>query len=183
MGCLNVNTYLTQNPEVAKRVSGVIWSAPFFGMHEKYGMGNPVRKTMVKFLAMVLEEFVLSASLSVNMNSRNKRYMREVINSNKNFPMCSFGLIASCLRHFDNIQASAKSVTYPYLMVLGDKDAVVSNKASKEWHAKTSSKVKSMRLMAGAYHELGKEPNNAVLFEASLQFLGDRIVGKAPAGA
>ena len=32
----------------------------------------------------------------------------------------------------------------------------------------------------GAYHELTKEPNNHVLFEASLTFMGERLVGKAP---
>uniref|UniRef100_A0A7S3ML42 Uncharacterized protein n=1 Tax=Favella ehrenbergii TaxID=182087 RepID=A0A7S3ML42_9SPIT len=37
-----------------------------------------------------------------------------------------------------------------------------------------------MRLMAEAYHELSKEPNNHVLFEASLKFMGERLIGKAP---
>ena len=34
--------------------------------------------------------------------------------------------------------------------------------------------------MAGAFHELSKESNNNVLFEASLKFMGERIVGKTP---
>ena len=53
---------------------------------------------------------------------------------------------------------------------------IVGNLAAKAWHAQTSSKIKTLRLMAGAYHELTKEPNNNVLFEASLKFMGDRLV-------
>ena len=34
--------------------------------------------------------------------------------------------------------------------------------------------------MAGAFHELSKEPNSHVLFEASLKFMGERLIGKAP---
>ena len=61
-------------------------------------------------------------------------------------------------------------------MVLGEKDVFVNNVSAKDWHAKTASKIKTLRLMAGAYHELTKEPNNNVLFEASLKFMGDRLV-------
>ena len=53
-------------------------------------------------------------------------------------------------------------------MVLAENEKIVSNQAAKAWHAQTSSKIKQLRLVAGAYHELAKEPNNNVLFEASL---------------
>ena len=52
--------------------------------------------------------------------------------------------------------------------MLGEKDTTVNNKKTKEWYAKTASKIKGMRLMAGSYHELSKEPNNNVLVEQSL---------------
>ena len=34
MGGLTVNSYLSFNPEIAKRLAGVIYSAPFFGSPE-----------------------------------------------------------------------------------------------------------------------------------------------------
>ena len=63
---------------------------------------------------------------------------------------------------------------------MADKDIIVNNKESRAWHAKTTSKIKQLRLMAGSYHELSKEPNNEILFEASLKFMGERLTGKAP---
>ena len=32
MGCLALNSYLTLNREIASRLAGVIWSAPFWGL-------------------------------------------------------------------------------------------------------------------------------------------------------
>ena len=60
-------------------------------------------------------------------------------------------------------------------MVLAEKDLVVSNKASRAWNDKTKSKIKTLKLMPGAYHELTKEINNHFIFEASLKFMGDRL--------
>ena len=36
--------------------------------------------------------------------------------------------------------------------------------------------------MAGSYHELSKEPNNHVLFEESLKFMGERLGPAKPFG-
>ena len=80
----------------------------------------------------------------------------------------------------DLIHAKAKNVTHPYLLVLGEKDLIVNNRISREWHSKTQSKVKQIKLMIGAYHELSKEPNNGTFFESSLRFMGERLIGKAP---
>ena len=88
--------------------------------------------------------------------------------------------MVSVIRMQELVMAKAKTIAYPYLMILGEKDVIVNNKVNRDWHAKTQSKVKKLRLMVGAYHELTKEPNNATLFDASLSFMGERLVGKAP---
>ena len=55
-------------------------------------------------------------------------------------------------------------------MLLGEKDTIVDNTQAREWHAKTNSKIKELKLIAGSYHELSKEPNNHVMFEMILKF-------------
>ena len=123
---------------------------------------------------------MLTGGLPLHKVCRNKQYMRLALTSTKATPLCSLGLQTSFLRSFDRVHAQAKSFTTPYLLVLAEKDIIVNNKETKKWHANTSSKIKQLRLMAGSFHELSKEPNNAVLFEASLKFMGERLVGKAP---
>ena len=71
--------------------------------------------------------------------------------------------------------ANARKVTYPYLLVLGEKDEIVNNKVNRIWHSKTASKDKNIKLMVGAYHELSKEPNNHFLFEQVLRFMTERV--------
>ena len=66
-------------------------------------------------------------------------------------------------------------------MFLADKEVLVNNRGNKEWHAKTSSKIKTFRLMANCYHELTKEPDNHKMFDACLKFMGDRLVGQTSA--
>ena len=96
--------------------------------------------------------------------------------------MLSFGWIANIIWWHREIQWYAHKIQYPYLMVLAGNDVVVQNRGSKQWHAKTSSRVKQMKMMAESYHELTKEPNNNELFEHCFKFMGDRLTGKgAPA--
>ena len=64
-------------------------------------------------------------------------------------------------------------------MVLAEKDHVVNNKASRAWRDKTRSKIKTLKLIPGAYHELAKEPNNDALFESALRFMGERLSSSA----
>lgn len=47
---------------------------------------------------------------------------------------------------------------------------VVDNTAARNWHGATTSKTKEIKLMAGSFHELSKEPNNGVMFETVLKF-------------
>lgn len=81
------------------------------------------------------------------------------------------------IRGVDHVQRNAKKVKYPYKLVLAEKDAIVNNRLTREWHGKTSSKIKSMRLMPGAFHELAKDQKSDILFEECLKFMGERLTG------
>jgi esterase/lipase len=56
-------------------------------------------------------------------------------------------------------------------MILGERDTLVDNNAARHWHNKTLSDEKEIKLMAGSFHELSKEPNNSVLFETIFKFI------------
>jgi hypothetical protein len=86
---------------------------------------------------------------------------------------------ASFVRNCDSIIKNARNVTYPYLLILGEKDVIVDNLASRDWHSKTTSEKKELKLMAGAFHELSKEPNNVTFIESILQFM-HKQTGAAP---
>ena len=113
MGGMIINTYLDQNPEIAERVAGVIYSAPFFGIPEHLGM-DPIRMQVIKFLSLHLEEFALSAGLSIHTNCRNKAYMRTAIQGMKAVPFISLGLMTSFFEALKSIESGASKVKYPY---------------------------------------------------------------------
>ena len=90
-------------------------------------------------------------------------------------PLLTSSLKASLNRNINRSQRFARDVTYPYLVLLGEKDTIIDNKAVREWHGKTASQVKDLKLIAGSYHELFKEPNNSVMFELVLKFINKRL--------
>jgi len=77
MGGLTVNTFLGLNPQIADKLAGVIFSAPFFGIATK--KINPVEKLVISGIAKVMDELVMISSLPMHKICRNKQYMRQVI--------------------------------------------------------------------------------------------------------
>jgi hypothetical protein len=96
--------------------------------------------------------------------------VRSVLNNRKATPLLSAGLISSFNRNIDLVAKNASKVDYPYVLILGEKDVIVDNAASRDWHSKTVSAKKELKLMAGSFHELSKEPNNGVFIETILKF-------------
>jgi len=92
----------------------------------------------------------------------------------KAVPLLTCNLIHSFNVNLERVQLLAPKVEYPYLMLLGEKDLIVDNNASRAWHGKTASKMKELKLMPGSFHELSKEPNNAIMFETLLKFTAKR---------
>ena len=78
MGCQILNTYLLINPDIAARLAGVIWSAPFWGIPAFAGV-DWVKKQVIKLLALQLEEFVLVTGMPAHKVCRSKIYHRELL--------------------------------------------------------------------------------------------------------
>lgn len=117
-----------------------------------------------------MDNLVLVGPLALHRITRNKTYVRTFINNNKANPLMSASLVCSFQRNTELVAKNAAKVDYPYLLILGEKDLIVDNAASREWHSKTISAKKELKLMAGAFHELSKEPNNGVFIETILKF-------------
>ena len=95
MGGLTINSYLGFNPEISKRLAGVIYSAPYFGNPD--GQINFGIKIAAHVLKHVLEEFVVSAPLPVHKVCRNKNQMRQALLQKKAHPLLSLGLTSSLI--------------------------------------------------------------------------------------
>lgn len=86
-------------------------------------------------------------------------------------------LLASQNRNISRAKNYAYRVTYPYLLLVGERDTLVDNTASREWHSKTRTPLanKEMRQISSSLHDLHKEPNNALMFEHILKFVSARL--------
>ena len=113
MGGLTVNSYLGLNPKIAERLAGVIYSAPFLGLHEDAGFDFG-KKIMTQVLEGVFGEFVLMPANALNHICSNKFYQRSVLADRKSHPFVAMGLINSFVKYHDRVAAFAHQVNYPY---------------------------------------------------------------------
>ena len=174
MGGLTVASFLGRNQQIAEKLAGVIYSAPYFGPHETLGV-DFAKRAMTSVLSGVLDEFALVAPLALHKVCRSKSYVRCIITGRKAAPLMSLQCVASGFKNQDRVLMHASNVTYPYQVCVAEKDSIVCNKAIREWHDKTSSQIKEMKMIRGAYHELSKEPNNHDFFEYMLKFMAARL--------
>ena len=90
--------------------------------------------------------------------------------SKKANPLMTGSLAASIFKNLAKVAKGAEHVTYPYQMILGEKDTIVDNASASAWHDKTKSAVKQVKKMLGSYHELSKEPNSKDFFHTVITF-------------
>jgi alpha-beta hydrolase superfamily lysophospholipase len=95
MGGMAVQTFLIANPSIAKRFTGIVFSAPFFGMANKL---DAAKQWGVGRIYGAMGDFVLSPDLPVDKITRNKTYVRQVLTQHKAAPFFTLSLAASFLR-------------------------------------------------------------------------------------
>lgn len=84
---------------------------------------------------------------------------------------------AEFLAAVDRVNARAQEVQVPYLLLHGTGDQITSAEGSKEFHDKTASSDKALKLYEGYYHELHNEPEaeRAKVFADVLAWLDARV--------
>lgn len=75
----------------------------------------------------MLDEVVLIAPMQVHRLCRNKQYIRLHMTNKKANPLMSFSLGSSIMKNHDLIAKNAPKVTYPYQLIIGEKDVIVDN--------------------------------------------------------
>lgn len=128
MGCLTVNTFLGRNPSVAARLAGVIYLAPLFGLPAN---PNFIERALVAGMSVPMEEAVVNSELPVHRLTRNRQYMRSFLLNPKSIPYISLGLCSSMFTNINRVKTYANNVSYPYLLLLGEKDSIVNNAGAR----------------------------------------------------
>lgn len=84
------------NPDIACRLAGVIYSAPFFGMSADIPAG---KKAMVNVLAEGLDDFIMGAAMPVHKICSDKDYHRRMLTYKKAVPLLTTHLVSSFIRN------------------------------------------------------------------------------------
>ena len=177
MGCMVLNTFLLQNPHL--KISGVIFGSPFFELSEAFGF-DAGKKLAVQLMRPVLETFVVSGAPKLHKIFQNMAYKRRQLMQRKCMPLIDVNGICSFLEGIDNLQKNAEHFVYPFTMMQGDLDDVVSNPGALIWYKNAKGvkpEDKSKVMFKGATHELHTEPQplKANVLKHAMAFMVKRM--------
>lgn len=131
MGCMIINTFLLRNPDLP--IQGVIFGSPFFEFPKHVHL-TPFRKWLAHKAAPGLEPFAMQGTVQLHKVSQGKSYIRKASTQRKAVPIISAIAIVSMLDGIDYLQKNARSFNYPFLLMQGQEDTVVSNEGAIEWY-------------------------------------------------
>ena len=138
MGCMVINTLMLQNADLP--LAGIIFGSPYFEISEAAGIDS-IKKIALKALKPLLEVFVVAGPIKVNRVSQSTAYTRKIMTQKKALPLLNVKGLISMLESIDNMQKYAPRFAYPFLMMQGELDDVVSNKGALKWYQNVSDKV------------------------------------------
>ena len=138
MGCMVINTLLLQNADLP--LAGIIFGSPYFEISEATGL-DPVKKIALKTLKPLLEVFVVAGPIKINSVSQSTEYTRKIMTQKKALPLLNVKGLISMIESIDNMHKYAHRFAYPFLMMQGELDDVVSNKGALKWYQNVSDKV------------------------------------------
>ena len=130
-----INTFLLANPGL--NIEGVIFGSPFFGMAEHLGL-NPVKMALIRVLVPLMEPFGMQGSVHVHRISSNHRYAEKALTQIRSFTLINIEGVADMVDSCDCIQNYASQFKYPFLMLLGSEDRVISNNLALQWFGRTT---------------------------------------------
>ena len=107
-----------------------MYSAPLMGLAN----GKANSEWLFSKVADNLDEMVLTGTLQVHKICQNKAYVRQFLTNRKANPFLTASLGVSLIRNINALHKKAEEVTYPYQMILGDKDVIVDNSETQKWH-------------------------------------------------
>jgi len=96
MGCMVTNSFLINNPQISKKLAGVVYSTPFFAFAP--GTVDAVKKLAIKVIEDVFGDFVINSGLPLQYITQNKRFIAKKLSESKSNPFISASLISSMMR-------------------------------------------------------------------------------------
>ena len=107
--------------------------------------------------------------------SKNQPYFRTLVSDRRSVPFLTLPSTLSFLKAINNLQQHAAHFSYPYLMLLGEFDQVISNKEASRWHSNTPGTLdKSKVFLEDCCHQVHKDQKQKV-WRAVMTFIDNQL--------
>ena len=78
-----------------------------------------------------MDELAALSNMPVHRITKNRNYLRQFLRQTRSNPFMSMKFVVSSNKNQDRAMTYASEVTYPYLIVLGEKDVIVNNAVNR----------------------------------------------------
>lgn len=173
MGGLIQFKSILQNPPWLKQIAGQICSAPLLGL------ALPVPKFKsegARLLNQILPSITLYNEIKNEMLTRDLDVIREFEQDSLRHNRISSGAFMGILDNIQNVTPQAKSITLPTLMIVSDKDPIISSEQARAFFDGLGSSRKEIFIYPNAKHELINDSVRHTVFQDIKKYL-DSFLG------
>ena len=177
MGGLITTYMLMTNPML--RVAGAVVTAP------AYRMTIPLPQFTGYLIAVLgsCKELMVNLPLPLSSLSRNDVFLKALAMDKLNRPVAGFPYMASVFEVTGFVAANTNALKCPVLFMHGDKDVLVSHRATEELYQRCGSTDKTLKIYPGGYHELHHDTDKEKFKLDLLDWLDSRIATARPIGS
>ena len=162
MGCLIIATFLLNNPSL--KLQGLVFSSPFFEFAEHIGVTWD-RKIVARAMAPTLELFAMQGTVMVHRVGRDMNYIRKALQQRKSFTIINMQGLVNLMDALEYLQGNVSRFSFPFLMMQGSEDRIVSNQGALNWYSQLPSSVpREKEMFPSMVHELHKEPGKEKVY-------------------
>lgn len=110
---------------------------------------------------------------------RDMNYIRKALQQRKSFTIINMKGLVNMLDAVEYLQANPARFSYPFLIMQGGEDRIVSNEGALRWVSKVDAKIeREQALFPEMVHELHKEPGKEKVVSRALQYLIKQTTGQ-----
>ena len=85
-------------------------------------------------MAETFEPFAMQGTVMVNRVSQTGSYIRKVLMGRKSITIIGLKGVVNLLDSLENLQSHAAKFSYPFMLMQGSEDNIVSNKRALHWY-------------------------------------------------
>lgn len=166
MGGLIHLKYALSNTELSERVH--VLSSPFLGLNLP---PQVTHSSLIASLVQSIPRLNFGSAISAELCTRDTKIQDEFVKDPLRHAKLAGHLVVQAIEAMDMVQARAKALSGPLMLMIPEKDPIVDSEASRKFFAAAGSSKKIKKEYLGRRHEIFNDLGREEVFADLIEFL------------